>query len=164
MRDHATDTPTDPGASAEAVSGEVLPPDPPAPPRRVPFVVYQPETGQILRAGTCSETDIDLQPNLGEAVLEGEASDDTHYTLDDQITELPPSPGDWAEFDFAARAWVDPRSPAEVEAEARAPAIAQARAYLTETDWYVTRQAETGTPIPDDIAAARAKARAVASS
>lgn len=31
--------------------------------------------------------------------------------------------------------------------------------YLKETDWYVTRMAETGTPIPDDILAARAAAR-----
>ena len=45
-----------------------------------------------------------------------------------------------------------PQPPAEVEAEARAPAIAQARAYLTETDWYVTRQAETGTPMCTGLA------------
>lgn len=136
----------------------------PQPPRRVQFIVYRPETGQILRAGTCAATDIDLQPNIGEAVIEGEASDDAHYIVDGQITDLPPCPGDWAEFDFAARAWIDPRSPAEALAEARAPTIAAARAYLAETDWYVTRAAETGTPIPDDIAAARAEARATASS
>jgi hypothetical protein len=31
--------------------------------------------------------------------------------------------------------------------------------YLASTDWYVARMAETGTPIPDDILAARAAAR-----
>lgn len=31
--------------------------------------------------------------------------------------------------------------------------------YLQETDWYVARLAETGTPIPDDIRVARAAAR-----
>lgn len=35
----------------------------------------------------------------------------------------------------------------------------EARAYLTETDWYVVRFAETGVAIPADIAAARQAAR-----
>jgi hypothetical protein len=35
-----------------------------------------------------------------------------------------------------------------------------ARAYLNQTDWYVIRQIETGTPVPEEITAARAKARA----
>ena len=36
---------------------------------------------------------------------------------------------------------------------------AQSRAYLADTDWYVSRFSETGTPIPDDIKAARQAAR-----
>ena len=36
---------------------------------------------------------------------------------------------------------------------------AQSRAYLAETDWYVTRFAETGVPIPDEIKQKRAEAR-----
>lgn len=41
------------------------------------------------------------------------------------------------------------------------PAIerAEARAYLSATDWFVTRQVETGKAVPDDIAAKRAEAR-----
>lgn len=35
-----------------------------------------------------------------------------------------------------------------------------ARAYLTETDWYVVRHAETGKAIPEDVLARRAEARA----
>ena len=35
-----------------------------------------------------------------------------------------------------------------------------ARKYLAETDWYVTRKAETGKDIPDDIATKRQEARA----
>lgn len=38
-------------------------------------------------------------------------------------------------------------------------ANAEARAYLAETDWMVTRFAETGTPIPDDVKAKRQAAR-----
>lgn len=34
-----------------------------------------------------------------------------------------------------------------------------ARAYLRETDWYVVRQAETGAPIPMDVAMKRRAAR-----
>lgn len=36
---------------------------------------------------------------------------------------------------------------------------AEARRYLAETDWYVTRFAETSQPIPEDIAALRQAAR-----
>ena len=39
-----------------------------------------------------------------------------------------------------------------------------AKKYLADTDWYVTRYAETGTAIPEDIATARAQARIDASS
>lgn len=35
-----------------------------------------------------------------------------------------------------------------------------ARKYLDETDWYVTRKAETGKAIPDDILTKREEARA----
>tara|TARA_B100000902_G_scaffold398149_1_gene463953 strand:- start:17153 stop:17440 length:288 start_codon:yes stop_codon:yes gene_type:complete len=36
----------------------------------------------------------------------------------------------------------------------------RARQYLAETDWYVTRKAETGKAIPDDILSKREEARA----
>ena len=35
----------------------------------------------------------------------------------------------------------------------------QARKYLADTDWYVTRKAETGKAIPDDIVTKRQEAR-----
>ena len=38
--------------------------------------------------------------------------------------------------------------------------IESLQAYLTETDWYVTRFAEMGVPIPADVSDARASARA----
>ena len=38
-----------------------------------------------------------------------------------------------------------------------------ARRYLAETDWYVTRQIETGKPIPKQIAEKRDAARQAAS-
>ena len=38
-----------------------------------------------------------------------------------------------------------------------------AKKYLADTDWYVTRKAETGTAIPEDILTKRAQARLDAS-
>ena len=43
--------------------------------------------------------------------------------------------------------------------ELQVRANATARDYLTSTDWYVTRFAETGVPIPADVAEARKLAR-----
>jgi hypothetical protein len=52
---------------------------------------------------------------------------------------------------------------AERAAQERDAARAEALAYLAETDWFVTRLAETGKPVPDDVAARRATARKAAS-
>ena len=38
---------------------------------------------------------------------------------------------------------------------------AEAQAYLDSTDWYVVRFAETGVPVPVDVTAKRAAARAL---
>ena len=51
---------------------------------------------------------------------------------------------------------------AEREAAERARAADEARRYLVETDWMVIRAAETGRPMPDDVATARAEARKAA--
>ncbi|CAB4139368.1 hypothetical protein UFOVP346_40 [uncultured Caudovirales phage] len=38
---------------------------------------------------------------------------------------------------------------------------ARAISYLSDTDWYVVRQSETGKPMPDDVKIKRAEARSV---
>ena len=48
---------------------------------------------------------------------------------------------------------------AEIVANAQAVINGDSLAYLASTDWYVTRQAETGVAIPQDILTARAEAR-----
>ena len=48
---------------------------------------------------------------------------------------------------------------AEIAANAQAELNVTSRAYLASTDWYVTRHAETGEAIPDDVIALRAAAR-----
>ena len=49
--------------------------------------------------------------------------------------------------------------PAPTAEQLQATTNATARRYLTSTDWYVTRFAETGVPIPAEIAEARKLAR-----
>jgi hypothetical protein len=49
----------------------------------------------------------------------------------------------------------------EIAANTQAEVNSTARQYLTDTDWYGQRAFETGVPIPEDIATARAEARAV---
>ena len=48
----------------------------------------------------------------------------------------------------------------EIAANAQAEINATSEAYLESTDWYVTRNSETGAVIPENITAARAEARA----
>ena len=50
----------------------------------------------------------------------------------------------------------------EVAAELAAHTKAEALAYLASTDWYVTRKAETGVEIPEEVSKLRAEARLVA--
>ena len=48
---------------------------------------------------------------------------------------------------------------AEIAANAQAETNATSQAYLASTDWYITRHAETGVAVPDDVTTARAAAR-----
>ena len=50
----------------------------------------------------------------------------------------------------------------EIAAELAAHTKAEALAYLASTDWYVTRKAETGVDIPEEVSKLRAEARLVA--
>lgn len=52
------------------------------------------------------------------------------------------------------------KSPASTPEQLQQQANAEARAYLASTDWYVIRLQETGEPVPEDILAERAAARA----
>lgn len=113
-----------------------------APPLRVPFVVYDPATGTILRTGICAETDLHLQAHGAEAVIEGEADDERHAVRGGQIVE---------------------RAPVADPLDEQITARSTAAAYLAATDWMVIRHSETGQPVPDDILHARAEARAALS-
>jgi len=49
---------------------------------------------------------------------------------------------------------------AEIVANAQAKVNSESLAYLTETDWYVTRESETGVLVPVAVTQARTAARA----
>ena len=102
------------------------------------FVVYEPSTGRILRTGACGEAAFKLQARDGEAVIEGLASGLQHYVKDGEIHELPPKPAPWLTFDAATGAWLDLRSPEEVDAasaEAWAALRAERDRRLAASDW-----------------------------
>jgi hypothetical protein len=48
---------------------------------------------------------------------------------------------------------------AEIAANTQAETNATSQAYLDSTDWYITRQAESGVAVPLDVTTARAEAR-----
>ena len=56
-------------------------------------------------------------------------------------------------------AWEANAPEAVAEPTAQEVTNAESRAYLTSTDWYASRKADTGEAIPSDIAALRAAAR-----
>ena len=49
---------------------------------------------------------------------------------------------------------------AEIAANTQEELNATSQAYLASTDWYITRHAETGVAVPEEITTARASARA----
>ena len=55
-------------------------------------------------------------------------------------------------------------TPEQIAFSEASAAKLNAKEYLKQTDWYVTRYAETGELIPEEISQKRAEARATASS
>lgn len=53
----------------------------------------------------------------------------------------------------------EPSPPEKPQAEINQERINELQAYLTSTDWYAVRMAETGVAIPNDVVTARASAR-----
>lgn len=67
--------------------------------------------------------------------------------------------GKLIDFDEAGYPFMtDP--PAPTAEQIQAQVNAEARAYLTSTDWYIIRLQETGQAVPEDILTGRAEARA----
>ena len=88
---------------------------------------------------------VDLYEEIAEPVLPEDYSPDTYDRL--EVDAYP--------YVVYAR-----KDPAELAAQVQRNTNATSLAYLSSTDWYVTRFAEVAVPIPPDVLEARAAARA----
>ncbi|MCJ8139347.1 hypothetical protein [Falsirhodobacter halotolerans] len=136
----------------------------------IEFIIVQTGGGAILGSGTHVSIDAAQIANaeVGECValsaFDRRPDPLLDYVRDGQLIPYPPRPGPWAVFDVTQEQWTDPRTASEITAESNAQSRAKATAYLADTDWMVIRAAEGGKPVPDDIIARRASARAALSS
>lgn len=96
----------------------------------VDYAVVETATGRVLQIGRCPADAAQLQGGAGLSVVEieaGSVDDDRHYLGAEGWAEYPPRPGAWAVFDYAAGAWIDPRTPDQITGElqlARLAAVA----------------------------------------
>lgn len=79
------------------------------------------------------------------------------YAYDQEQIDLGLADDKVALTDAEAEAHKNPVPTAE---QLQAQINTEASAYLSSTDWYVIRMQETGEPVPEDILAGRAAARA----
>lgn len=87
-----------------------------------------------------------FDPAIGIRAFEPDGSQD--FLITDAMRQLTPE---------EVEAHLNPAPTPEQEQER---INAEARAYLASTDWYVIRMQETGEPVPEDVLAERAAARA----
>jgi hypothetical protein len=70
------------------------------------YIIYN-ALGQILRTGSCAESDFDVQAQTGEFIIEGQANQLTQYIKDKQVADLPPQPeGKFYFYDYSTSQWV----------------------------------------------------------
>ena len=87
-----------------------------------------------------------------ECIYEGLPQDDQFYF-------------NTVEYDNGVIRTVSTRKPQEmIDAFMRSSAVEAARRHLQDTDWYVTRFAETGKAVPDEVLKTREEARTLLSS
>jgi hypothetical protein len=87
---------------------------------------------------------IEIHPVYGE--IDHTQDPAFEYELSEEL-----GPEDWAD--------VKPCPQSEKDAHNQSVTNTESLAYLTSTDWYVTRKIETGKDIPDDVIAKRKEAR-----
>lgn len=105
----------------------------------------------IIQTGQCPSDLVDVQGGDDLSVVAPPGvSDDRHYYDDGEFIEYPPKPHGFYAFDFETRAWIDPRTPADLEAELQAKRDA---AWLTKPDFLLACMG-AGILTPADAAAA----------
>ena len=95
------------------------------------MTIYNAETGLIRLTIESPDPDTILaNVQDGEEIIEGAYDPRTCYIADGEAMLFPPRPGDWAIWDGGA--WIDPRTPADLEAELQAK---RGAAWLTKPDF-----------------------------
>lgn len=125
------------------------------------FVVID-SAGAILRTGAVQTGPVEAQAMAGETAIEtdGTISSARHYWTGAGWADIPPEPENADRFDHANGVWLV-KSAQTLASEQLAADRTAALRYLADTDWYVSRLVETGTPIPAEVSAARAAARLI---
>lgn len=94
-----------------------------------------------------------IQDGVVVEIVETDGNVSEMYHPDIQLVAVKTAPAIGSSFD--GKTFVEPKSePTQDQINA------EAKAYLSLTDWYVIRQLETGAAIPDEILSARAESRA----
>lgn len=81
-----------------------------------PFTVYDAD-GRILRTGVCQDEILAIQAQDGEYVLPIESSDHLQYidVVTGTLVDIPTRPDPVFVFDYGSKAWVDPRTLADLQ-------------------------------------------------
>ena len=97
-------------------------------------------------SGSCMDADLALQTSPGAMVVEGTALYGKHYRANNgSVIELPKAPSSYHRFDYATKAWADPRT-----AATQWPVIRTERdKRLSACDWVVARAVDSGQPVPE---------------
>lgn len=71
------------------------------------YLIYNIDTGQILRSGYCPEEFLHLQiVNQGEKLLESNAAWDKYYIQNNIPVEIPLKPDNYYLFDYSTKQWM----------------------------------------------------------
>lgn len=92
------------------------------------FIVYN-SVGQILRSGSCQDSDISLQAQENEYVIEGIADINTQYVNSNSVYDLPTKPGVDYVFNYDSFVWE-----LDINKVTKA-ALAKRQKMLLESDW-----------------------------
>lgn len=113
------------------------------------MTIYNAETGLIRLTIESPDPDTILaNVQDGEEIIEGAYDPRTCYIADGEARLFPPRPGPWAQWD--GEKWIDPRTPADLEAELQAK---RGAAWLTKPDFLLACMG-VGLLTPDEAAQA----------
>lgn len=100
-------------------------------------------SGEICMTGLCGDNELELQKFQGATIFEGQATMGSYYrSTQGEVVAMPPRPSPSHDFNYTTTQWV-PNPAAAWDAVRR-----QRARTLAESDWRVTRAAESGEPMP----------------